>query len=117
MASVLLYRKIIRVKEDDIQRLQAIIDMDKEEFIKSGTEASAVLKLYFVTFDNGFKGKVSVISGNKVGEKYSKGYVEALLLNENENPVGEELIGFNLEGQYKFTYSDGVYIIDIIGDY
>ncbi len=116
MASILLYRKHIRIMEQDINKLQAAMDMGREEFQKSAMENSEILKLFYVPFESGFKIKIMVISGRLIGEEYEKGYVTASLLNGNENPVGESLTFNHIEGQYKFININEVYIVDIIGE-
>ena len=116
MSSIIIYRRVLRIKEIDLTKMQRILHMDGDTFKLTGIASSKILKLYDIAFEDGYRVKLWIQAGAVIGDKYRPGYVLCSLINKNDNKVGDDIISSTIEGQYKFINKDKMYLLDIIGE-
>ena len=116
MTGNIIYRRILRIKEVELTKMQRILYMDGETFKLTGIPSSKILRLYDLDFQDGYRVRLWIYAGRLIGEKYSPGHVLCSLINRNDNKVGEDIISSIIEGQYKFYNKDKTYLLDIIGE-
>lgn len=102
------FEKTITVKKDQVEKLQALLDMEEVDFEGLDIEEDSTLATFTATFENGFSVDTNVCSGQH------NCWVDTILYNPAGHEIALDEPSDELLGTVCFSYGGNEYRVHIV---
>ena len=104
------FEKTIKVKKEQAEKFQALLNMEEVDFEGLGVEEDAILASFTTVFNNGFFIDINVCSGQH------NCWVDAILHDIDGQEVVLDEPSDELLGPVSFTYEEHEYCVNLVAE-